>query len=124
MRYLIASAALVFALFAPSSRAAGPFDGIWTLVVQNTLIGYLIVQENNGTLIVAELQNDLSWNAFQGPRSGSNFTVSTIVGSISAQYSGTFTSSTTYQSTQVFCVPVTAPCGLPNGTVFTGTKIW
>jgi hypothetical protein len=124
MRSIIACVAFVFALFSPSTHAVGPFDGIWSLNAQNTFIGWVSIQENNGTVIAIVHETDLTWNAFQGPRSGSNFNVTTILGSISAQYTGSFTSTTTYQATQIFCTPVTGPCGLPNGTIVTGTKVW
>jgi hypothetical protein len=125
MRYIIACAALVFALSASHSKAAGPFDGIWAVAFQGSQIGYLTLQENSGVLVAVLLETDLTWNAFSGPRSGSHFAVSSLAGagSISGQYSGTFTSGTTFQATQLSCVPAFA-CLLPNGAVVTGNKIW
>ena len=119
-------AALASALFSAPGKAAGPFDGIYTAVFQNTLIGYVTIHENNGSLVVAVLETQLTWNAFSGLRSGSNFSVTSIsgAGAIAAQYSGTFTSGTTYRATQISCVPLSENCALPNGAIITGDKIF
>jgi hypothetical protein len=124
MRYCVTCAALVLALFSPHTKAVGPFDGIWTIIFQNTLIGYMTAHENHETLIVGVLGTDLTWNALQGPRTGTNFTVSSIAVGISAQYSGTFTSDTTFEATQLSCVALTDVCLLPDGATIRGDKIW
>jgi hypothetical protein len=126
MRYLIACAALVFAFTTPHAKAAGLYDGIWTVIYANTLIGYLTIHENNGTILVGALESDYTWSALMGQRSGINFDVSSIAGGVAAHYVGAFPSSTTYHATQVSCVPVSPGygCLLPNGANVSGYKIW
>lgn len=110
-------------LFAGASHAAGPYDGIW----HSEDYGYLTVHENNGDVVIAQLDTDTEgWSALTGQRSENMLHVETAIGRVKSVIDVVITSETTFSATQVSCEPILAgsSCGTPNGHIFSGTKVW
>ena len=126
MKKFALSLLIVLGLFSAEAQATGPYDGIWAMTYQGTVVGYVTVQENAGTVVAVWLANDnLSWVAYLGPRNGNTLDVSAILGGVTARVTGTFTSPSAFTGTQVFCVAaVDWNCLLPNGATILGARIW
>jgi hypothetical protein len=101
--------------------AGGPYDGIW----YSEMAGYISVHENNGTIVVIRLSEDMSlWDAHIGPRNGATFRVETIMTqSAHSVINVTMTSDTTFSAIQESCYP-RIWCLMPDGAGFSGTKVW
>ncbi len=81
-------------LFLPiSSFAAGPFDGIYSINLDNNLVGYISVHENDSNMIAIMLETDpfdSTWEAISGIRNNNNANFTSIAGTIALDISVVF----------------------------------
>jgi hypothetical protein len=124
MEKTIKSALLILCLMilATKAHAQGIYDGIYSTTPN---IGYVYVREQNGSIVAVlnlTYNNQLIWHAFQGPLIGATVQLSSIIGYTSVTISATFTSTASFNATQKSCA--SNNCIFPNGTTFTGLKIW
>ncbi len=127
MKKFAVSLLIGLGLFTAGAQAAGPYDGIWVISYFGLPAGYYSLHEKDGTLIAVSLpDNNSSWSAYMGPRNGNTVNMSTLVSGVNGQATVTFTSDSTLNATQVFCVPRLPGwyCLLPNGATVQGTKVW
>ena len=115
---------ILFSFLTFNVYAEGVFDGIYNT---NPNIGYAYLKENIGSVIVVlnqTIQDDLQWNAASGNLIGNAVRLYSLIGYNTTVTDVTFTSNTTFTATQVSCVAGKRTCLFPNGTTFTGNKIW
>lgn len=111
-------------VFTSTARAEGIYDGIYST---NPDFGYVTFREQQGTMLAIMNQTlpDLLWSAATGSLNGSSVRVSTIIGDTDVTIDVTFTSPSTFQATQVSCTANPGyRCLFPNGSMFTGKKVW
>ncbi|MDO9425009.1 MAG: hypothetical protein Q7T40_12575 [Methylobacter sp.] len=111
------------ALAATKAQAVSIYDGIYST---NPNIGYVYFREQQGQMIAVLNQTFGApyWSAGQGALNGASVSLTTIIGYTRGVNDVVFTSDSTFQATQTSCVPNGLLCAFPNGTTFTGTKIW
>ena len=126
MKKILAIILGLLLMTAPGAKAAGTFDGIWTITASGALLGFASIHENNGTLLIALLDNSLEWEAVYGPITGNQAQLQTIVISdVAVSFALTFTSQTRYTATLTACQPISpdSTCD-PIGTTLTGERIF
>jgi len=113
---------ICFAVLATEAKAVSVYDGIYNTTPN---IGFVIFREQYGTMVAVLNQTypGLIWEAARGPLIGNTVNVFSIIGPNHSEYEITFTSASAYTATQIFCTPV-QNCLYPDGTTFTGNKIW
>ena len=114
---------IFFILAIPFSKAqaVSVFDGIYNT---SPNIGYVIFREQNGSMVGVlnrTYSGQLEWEASQGALIGNTVRMSSIIGYVTSVIDVTFTSTATFTARQVSCL---GNCLFPNGTTFTGLKIW
>lgn len=111
----------MLAIFISEAQAVSVYDGIYNT---SPNIGYVIFREQNGSMVGVlnqTVQGDLQWGASQGALIGNTVRMSSIIGYVTSVIDVTFTSTATFTARQVSCL---GNCLFPNGTTFTGLKIW
>lgn len=111
---------LFIAVSTTKANAEGAYDGIYA--VPN--LGYAYIRENQGQLVVVlnqTVSGNLIWGASQGTLNGSSARLRSIAGYVSTVVDLYFTSPNSFSAIQISC---SGSCLVPNGTTFTGSKIW
>ena len=114
----------MLAIFISEAQAVSVYDGIYNT---SPNIGYVIFREQNGSMVGVlnqTVQGDLQWNASQGTLIGNTVRMTSIIGYNTTVIDVTFTSTATFIARLISCVAVQRSCLFPNGTTFTGLKIW
>jgi hypothetical protein len=120
--------------FSGAASAQSAFDGIYSLTVNGSSIGFATVQTNGSTMIAVLLPTDSggqpsNWQALIGQITASfstatvNARLSTVVSGVNSTYSVSL-NGTNLTATQQSCTPKTSSCSFANGTVVFGTKIF
>jgi len=111
----------MLAIFISEAQAVSVYDGIYNTRPD---IGYAIFREQNGSMVGVLNHTDsgqLYWEASQGALIGNTVRMTSIIGYVTSVIDVTFTSTATFTARQVSC---SGNCLFPNGTTFSGLKIW
>jgi len=105
-------------------HAEGIYDGIYAI----PNVGYVYIREQQGQ-VVAVLNQTVGdayfWVAGQGALNGASARITSVLGNTRGEMDFVFTSLSTFKATQISCTAQAGrQCLVPNGTVFTGTKVW
>ena len=121
--------------FSGAASAQVATDGIYSLTVNGSSIGFATVQSSGSTMVATLLTTDGSgqpsnWQALIGTNLTGSFSTatvnarfSTVVSGVNATYSVILTG-TNLTATQQSCTAKTSLCSFANGTVVFGTKIF
>lgn len=121
---------LLFALLKPL-YAAGPYDGIYSIIVSNFISGYATVHEvdNKIVVIVVDLVPDIPWEPMIGTRTGNSAFLTNVPGvsssDINLKVTINFNDNGPSTATITSCINgISHVCLFPTGSQFNLEKLF